>query len=84
MVKFSVKLACEFVVKGNELVIRSRHILVPRPVLLMIVPLPGGGGIVGVSFMAFWAKVQTTLDGCWLATNSDVPGTIEIVIVPPL
>jgi hypothetical protein len=50
----------------------------------MIVPLPGGGGIVGVSFMAFWAKVQTTLDGCWLATNSDVPGTIEIVIVPPL
>ena len=82
--KFRVRLACEFVVKGTELVIRSWHILVPGPVLLMIVPLPGGGGIVGVSFMAFWAKFQTTLEGCWLATNSDVEGTIEIVIVPPL
>ena len=82
--KFRVKFAWEFVVKGTELVIRSRQILVPGPVLLMIVPLPGGGGIVGVSLIVFWGKDQITLEGCWLTTNCEEPGMIVMVIVPPL
>ena len=53
--KFSVKLACEFVVKGTEFVIRRRQILVPGADWLRIVPDPAGGCASGVSLIVFWA-----------------------------
>ena len=80
------RLARELAVKGTELVIFNRQILVPKPDVLIMVPLPHPGRDLADILMHPWGLPvdQFVERGCSADTSCDVPAIIEDVMVPPL
>ena len=86
MVKLKARLAWELAVKATELVIRTRHILVPKSVVLIIVPLPQPGPILEAILMHPLGVpvTQEIAVGFSKSTSSEEPAMIATVMVPPL
>ena len=80
------RLARELAVKGTELVIFNRQILVPKPDVLIMVPLPHPGRDLADILIQLCGLLRDQLIelGCSADTRSEVPGTMDGVMFPPL